>query len=96
MLQDINVEKPSLYRVILRYVNPGQEPKLAEVKLIPDSPRDTEQIFMARLEPGKTPNFVTVSGPVGDLPSPYVIDNPGRWTVSIKTPENVFVVRDPP
>ncbi|CAG0878725.1 unnamed protein product [Darwinula stevensoni] len=91
VLQDIQVENPSLYRVILRYVNPSDEPKLAEVKLIPDSPRDTEQIFMARLEPGKKPNFVTVSGPVGDLPSPYVIDNPGRWTVSIKTSENVFV-----
>jgi len=34
---------------------------------------------------------VTVSGATGNIPSPFVM-NPGRWAVTIKIEQNLFVV----
>jgi len=44
-----------------------------------------------QLKPTKTPTFVTVSGATGNIPSPFVM-NPGRWAVTIKIEQNLFVV----
>jgi len=44
-----------------------------------------------QLKPTKTPSFVTVSGATGNIPSPFVM-NPGRWAVTIKIEQNLFVV----
>lgn len=34
---------------------------------------------------------MTVSGATGNIPSPFVM-NPGRWAVTIKIEQNLFVV----
>lgn len=44
-----------------------------------------------QLKPTKVPTFVTVSGATGNIPSPFEM-NPGRWAVSIKIEQNLFVV----
>lgn len=70
--------------MILRYVNLNDETVLAKVKLSPENPQDQEQAYFVRLEPSKEPKFVTVAGPSGNLPSPFIL-SPGTWTASIET-----------
>lgn len=41
-------------------------------------------------KPTTSPQFVTVSGAKGDIPSPVVLD-PGRYTISIKTDKFLFL-----
>ena len=43
IIHDIWVEKPSLYRLVMRYVNPRPEPILASVQMTPESPLDIPQ-----------------------------------------------------
>lgn len=47
--------------------------------------------FKVQLKPTKNPTFVTVSGVTGNIPSPFVM-NPGRWAVTIKIDQSLFVV----
>lgn len=89
---DIEVNKPSLYRLIYRYVNKNDDYVSGEVTLTPQSLTDVEQngevIFMSTDEP----SFSTVG--LSGLLSPFVL-NPGRWVVSLKVPESVFLVSCP-
>ena len=82
ILQDFLIEKPSLYRMILRYVNPNDETILAKVTLSPENPNDAEQSYLVRMEPTREPKIVTVAGPSGNLPTPFIL-NPGSWTAGI-------------
>lgn len=43
IIHDIWVEKPSLYRVVMRYVNPGPSPIIGDLSLTPENPRDIPQ-----------------------------------------------------
>lgn len=70
--------------MILRYVNPSDETVMAKVKLSPENPSDTEQTYLVRMEPTREPKLVTVAGPSGNLPTPFIL-NPGSWTASIAT-----------
>ena len=90
VLQDFLIEKPSLYRMILRYVNPNDETIMAKVKLSPENPNDAEQSYVVRMEPSKEPRFVTVAGPSGNLPTPFIL-NPGTWTASIATNKSLYL-----
>ena len=90
VLQDFLIEKPSLYRMILRYVNPNDHTVMAKVKLSPENPNDAEQSYLVRLEPTREPAFVTVAGPSGNLPTPFIL-NPGSWTSSIATNNSLFL-----
>lgn len=84
------IEKPSLYRMILRYVNPNEETVMAKVKLSPENSHDAEQTYLVRLEPTREPQFVTVAGPSGNLPTPFIL-NPGMWTASIATNKSLHL-----
>lgn len=84
------IEKPSLYRMILRYVNPNEETIMAKVKLSPENPNDAEQSYLVRMEPSKEPRSVTVAGPSGNLPTPFIL-NPGTWTASIATNKSLYL-----
>ncbi|CAG0898967.1 unnamed protein product [Cyprideis torosa] len=96
VLQDVTIpkSKSSLYRFILRfilrYVNPGPDMVLARIKMDPANDRNSPQDAIVRLEPSPNPTLVTVSGEVGGLPSPFVL-NPDNWKVSIKSPGPVFI-----
>lgn len=80
ILQDVHIDKPSLYRMVLRYVNPNSDSVLAKVTLSPENPNDVEQSYLVRMEPSRQPQLVTVAGPSGNLPTPFFL-NPGMWTV---------------
>jgi laminin, alpha 3/5 len=43
-------------------------------------------------KPTEGPQFVTVSGAKGEIPSPVVLD-PGRYTISVMTDKSLFLVR---
>eukprot|EP00102_Acyrthosiphon_pisum_P016424 XP_008187385.2 PREDICTED: laminin subunit alpha [Acyrthosiphon pisum] len=92
IVQELNIEKPSIYRIVLRYVNLNNETILGLISITPETPNNIniEQKFMVQLKPTKTPTFVTVSGATGNIPSPFVM-NPGRWAVTIKIEQNLFV-----
>jgi laminin alpha 3/5 len=91
-LVDVDVSKPSLYRLIFRYVNPTDDRIMADVSVIPGSSSDVEQNSQVAFEPSMIPQFVTVSG--GGLVSTFVL-NPGRWSISLKTAEKLYVVMHP-
>lgn len=86
---DVNVAKPSLYRIIFRYVNPTDNRIVADVSLLPATSVDIEQTSEVIFEPSMDPEFVTVAG--GGVSTTFVL-NPGKWTVSLKTKEQLYVV----
>lgn len=91
IIQDVIINKPSLYRMVLSYVNPNSEPVNGLITIIPDNPTDIEQKFQVQFKPTSVPTFVTVAGPHGNIPSPLVM-NPGRWSVSIQSKKTLYLV----
>lgn len=77
-IYDMYIDKSSLYRVVMRYQNPGETPLPIEIKAIPESASDEEQSAKVKLEPRQT--FTTISK--NNLPQPFVL-NPGRWRFHI-------------
>lgn len=74
IIYDIYIEKSSLYRFVISFVNPGEAPIPVEIKAVPDNPVDEEQSAKIKLEPKG--RFTTVSR--NNLPQPFVL-NPGLW-----------------
>ncbi|KAL7292410.1 hypothetical protein TKK_0013999 [Trichogramma kaykai] len=91
IIHEIDIQKSSLYRMVLRYVNPNSEPILGSVTITPDSHTEAEQHFEVQFKPtGKSPTFVTVAGAQGLLASVMVM-NPGHWAVTIGIEKNLFL-----
>ncbi|XP_015602424.1 laminin subunit alpha [Cephus cinctus] len=90
VIQLVDIHKSSLYRMVLRYVNPNNETILGSITIIPENPSESEQKFMVQLKPSSKPAFVTVAGAQGNLPSPLVM-NPGRWSIVISTKKSLFL-----
>ena len=86
VLVDVDIQKPSLYRLIFRYVSRNVGSVTAEVTITPMTSTDVQQTSTVVFQPAFHPEFVTVSGT-----GAFVL-NPGRWTISLKTPESIFVV----
>lgn len=87
----VDISKSSLYRMVLRYVNPNNEPILGTITIIPDNPSEVEQVFKVNFKPStKRPSFVTVAGAHGNHPSPMVM-NPGHWSINIATEKSLFL-----
>ncbi|KAM3968484.1 laminin subunit alpha [Aphomia sociella] len=84
------LSKSSLYRMVLKYVNPFQDTVVATIIITPDSVVDIQQTFSVLLKPTAVPQLVTVSGEKGLAPAPFVM-NPGNWTVTIKTTKEVMI-----
>lgn len=91
IIHDIFINKPSLYRMIMRYVNPTNKTITGTIKIVPDNVNEVSQTFYVQLKPSKEPSLVTVSGPAGGIPSPLVM-NPGQWAVHISTDKTIFLV----
>lgn len=62
IIHEVEIQKPSLYRMILRYVNPNAEPILGSVTITPDMHSEVEQHFKVQFKPNSQPAFVTVAG----------------------------------
>lgn len=81
---NVKIEKSSVYRMVLRYINPGPETGTAHIAIIAENQVEPQQIFQTLVRPTNgTPAFTTVAGPVNNIPSPFVMD-PGNWIVTIK------------
>ncbi|XP_029032401.2 laminin subunit alpha [Osmia bicornis bicornis] len=90
IILDVYIQKSSLYRMVLKYVNPNNEPILGTITITPENPSEVEQQFKVNFKPTVKPSFVTVAGPQGNLPSPMVM-NPGHWSISIATKKSLFL-----
>ncbi|CAH1775060.1 unnamed protein product, partial [Owenia fusiformis] len=88
VLVDVDITKPSLYRLVFRYVSRNSAPITAEVTVTPDTSVDAEQSSSVTFESTYSPQFVTVAGTGGI--ATFVL-NPGRWSISVKTAENVLL-----
>lgn len=55
-----------------------------------DNPSELDQTTKVVFKPTTEPQFVTVSGAKGDIPSAIVLD-PGRYTISVKTDKYLFL-----
>lgn len=86
VLQDIYVDKPSFYRIVIKYVNRNPTSVTGKLKVIPETPSDYEQSLEVIFKNSSTPTYVTVS-----RVKPLVM-NPGKWTVSIQIDKNMFLV----
>lgn len=86
----VGIGKSSLYRMVLRYVNPNNESLLGTITITPDNPFEVEQQFKVNFKPTSRPSFVTVAGPHGNHPAPMVM-NPGRWSIKIGTKKSLFL-----
>lgn len=88
---EVNIFRSSVYRMVIRYVNPTGENIVANVKIVSDNPNESEQESKVLFAPTNEPQFVTVSGAKGEIPSAIVLD-PGRYTFSVQT--NRFLYLD--
>ncbi|EGI60824.1 PREDICTED: laminin subunit alpha [Acromyrmex echinatior] len=86
----VGIGKSSLYRMVLRYVNPNNDPVLGTITITPDSPSEIEQQFTVNFKPTTRPSFVTVAGAHGNHPLPMVM-NPGHWSIKISTKRSMFL-----
>lgn len=90
VINEVAIHKSSVYRLVIRYKNPTSENVIAQILITPDNPTELEQKAKVLFKPNSYPEFVTVSGAKGEIPSPVVLD-PGRYTIGIKTEKNVFL-----
>lgn len=88
---EVNIIRSSVYRIVIRFVNPTEENIVANVKIVSDNPNESEQESKVLFAPTSEPQFVTVSGAKGEIPSVIVLD-PGRYTFSVQT--NKFLYLD--
>ena len=86
---DVDIDKPSLYRLVFKFVNPEWTSVTADVTLTPQTSTDVQQTSTVVFPPTKQPEHVTVSG--AGVVSTFVL-NPGRWSISLKTSETLYVV----
>ncbi|XP_071119471.1 laminin subunit alpha-like [Haliotis cracherodii] len=85
---DIYINKPSLYQIIYRYINRNDNTVKGEVTLSPDISTDIEQSSEIVLLPNRDPAFSKVGSTATG--STFVL-NPGRWRISTKVPDSVFL-----
>ncbi|EFN79905.1 laminin subunit alpha [Harpegnathos saltator] len=90
IILDVDIIKSSLYRMVLRYVNPNNEPILGIITIIPDNPSEVEQQFKVNFKSSSRPSFLTVAGIHGNQPSPMVM-NPGHWSINIAAKKSLFL-----
>ena len=81
----VNIDEPSPYYVIYRYVSREHSSVQGKVTATHEQDADLTQKSTVTFETNYDPVFVTVVG------EPYILD-PGRWTFELTTPENIFVV----
>ena len=91
VLVNVDVNKPGLYRIIYRYVNPTDDDVIADVTVTPETSGDVTQSSHVTFEPtaGARPQFASVS--TGSIVTTFVL-NPGPLSVALKSSPGVLVV----
>ncbi|EDV96510.1 laminin subunit alpha [Drosophila grimshawi] len=87
---DLTVFKSSVYRIVIRYKNPNEKNVTASILIQSENPLEVDQTVKVLLRPTTEPEFVTVSGPKGNVPSAVVLD-PGRYMFTTKANKNVML-----
>ncbi|CAG9836790.1 unnamed protein product [Diabrotica balteata] len=90
VVQEINIVKPSLYRMVFRFVNPNPYTVIGSIRIVPENPNDNDQVMQVQFRNTSQPAFVTVAGESGNIAKSFVI-NPGRWSVYININQTVFL-----
>ncbi|XP_064486972.1 laminin subunit alpha-like [Ornithodoros turicata] len=90
ILMDLDIQKPSLFQVIARYVSLNGDNVYANITLTPDTYGETKQSEIMVLSPSRDPRFQAVVGPDGVTALPFVL-NPGRWTLSVQVQKPIFM-----
>lgn len=87
---EVNIQKSSFYRLIIRYLNPTEEPIIADISIQSENTINLDQEGKVLFKPNKKPEFVTMSGVKGDIPTPIVLD-PGKYSIVIKSDQSLFL-----
>ncbi|PIK40931.1 putative laminin subunit alpha [Apostichopus japonicus] len=89
VMVSIDVDRQSIYRIVLRYLYDGSSPATGHITLTPSSGDiGSEQISNIVFIPGPDPQFVTIEG--GGVIMPFVL-NRGEWTARIEAPEGALL-----
>ncbi|CAB0000022.1 unnamed protein product [Nesidiocoris tenuis] len=88
---DIEIEHAALYRILVRYVNLLDEPVVGRIILRPIS--DLETKLDVLFPPSREPNFVTVSGLAGGVPSPFIVSESSgkQWELIMNVDQYLLV-----
>jgi len=91
VLVDVDVSRPGLYRIVYRYVNPGDD-VTGDVTVTSSEGSDdvTQQSQVTLVGGAIEPLFTSASQ--GGVVTTFVL-NPGPLTVGLKCPPGVLVVR---
>lgn len=87
---EINILKSSVYRLIIRYINPNSESVVGNILIQSDNPLELDQTANVLFKANRKPEFVTMAGLKGEIPSPIVLD-PGRYTIKISSDKSLFL-----
>lgn len=90
LLNEVNIFRSSVYRMVIRYVNPTSENIVANILITSENPLEENQNAKVLFKPTSEPQFVTVSGAQGEIPSAIVFD-PGLYTISVQTDKYLFL-----
>lgn len=90
VLNEVNIFRSSVYRIVIRYLNPSNENIVANIVITSDNPLESDQNAQVLFKPSNEPQFVTVAGDKDVLTSAFVLD-PGRYTISVKTDRYVLL-----
>ena len=81
---DVDISKASLYKIIFHYHNPGFDQINADVTVTPENSLEATQSGNIILPSTNRPKHQSVL-------NQFVL-NSGRWTISLKTPQRLYVV----
>lgn len=87
---EFNIQKSSVYRLIVRYLNRGNESIVADISIQSENTINLDQDGKVVFKSNKKPEFVTMSGVKGDVPTPIVLD-PGKYTITLKTDQPLLL-----
>uniref|UniRef100_A0A915JLN1 Laminin EGF-like domain-containing protein n=1 Tax=Romanomermis culicivorax TaxID=13658 RepID=A0A915JLN1_ROMCU len=91
ILLTVDITKPSVYRLVFRYVNPTMNEVPVSIEFNPTqtySHDDVKQSTETKLPVSNEPKSAYVSK--NGSPYPFVL-NPGRWTLHIKTKQRLLL-----
>ena len=92
IITNLTIQKPSIYRVIIRFVNLNSETISGSLTFTPsESFGETQQSSSIQFEPTKEPKLLYVVGKPGLIIAPLVL-SPGLWEVSLKADKNDLLI----
>ena len=92
IIANLTIQKPSIYRVIIRFANLNSETIVGSLTFTPsESFGEIQQSSSILFESTKEPKRLYVVGKPGLIIAPLVL-NPGQWEVSLKADKNDLLI----